>query len=246
MIFSSLGATFAYFSLTVGSGASTPSQTETTTAKLGETEFTLTNDSSWTQSKLEYPGGIAIMKTEAKAAFTGESTTGNAYDFKFQLKLTGTSTVGTELKWHLYELDEGAQTTLQESLQDKFGIDSCTLKVETSGTETKLYYENDGHDCDVQNLGIQAQLSEYEIAGGTLKSEGGLTNTVVDKGVSSLTAMEREIKNVSKGQEGKKYYYLVVEYPNQESNQATTDAGQTINVKLELVEGSVKAEQHAN
>ena len=235
-----------YFSASTNAGGSNPSTTNVTTAKLGDTTFTLTNDSAWTKTKLDYPGGIAIMRTTATAKLEDTSTTSNTYTVKYKLKLSGKSEI-TTLKWHLYELEASTQESLDAALGSKFGIDSCKLVVDSSTTgETHLYYTSDGtkegQSCDVTNLGITTQLGEYEIASGAFNAtELTDDNSHKEEEITDLNNIERKIENVTKGQEVKKYYYLVVEYPNNTSDQST-DEGKKIDIQLELVSDSVSVE----
>ena len=192
------------------------------------------------------------MKATATAKINSDNntTTGNTYKFKYNLSLTGSSKV-TGLKWYLYELDEKTQTTLDQALGEKFGLGACKLVSDTkTNGETHLYYTangaataDGGQDCTISNLGIQTQLGEYEIASGTF-SESGLTNTKNEepKVIENLASFERTITGVTKTAEGKKYYYIVVEYPNDKNDQTSADEGQNINIKLELVENSVSVE----
>ena len=187
------------------------------------------------------------MKATATAKLDAASDTGNAYDFTYSLSLTGTSGVATELKWHLYELTEANEQSLQSTLGTKFGVDTCKLVVDSdTAGQTHLYYANNGKgggDCTAETLGIATQLSDYEIASGTF-SKSGLTNTKEDhEGFGELNGFERKIENVNNSTGVKKYYYLVLEYPNEKtSDQATGDQGQNIKLELKLVDDSVKAE----
>ena len=245
IFFISSGATFAYFSASNSTSGSNVSQTNVTTKTIGDTTFTFANDGTKTNSKIDYPGGIALMKATATAKLDAASDTGNAYDFTYSLSLTGTSGVATELKWHLYELTEANEQSLQSTLGTKFGVDTCKLVVD-SGTagETHLYYADGGEDCTAKKLGIATQLSSYEIASGTLKKTGGLENTKEDhEGFGELNGFERKIENVNNSTGVKKYYYLVLEYPNEKtSDQATGDQGQNIKLELKLVDESVSVE----
>ena len=242
-----VGATFAYFTATNDTKGSTESNANVTTKEVGGTTFTLTNDSTWTKNKLDYPGGIALLRAVANAKKSNGNDT-NTYDFSYDLSLTGTSGITTALNWHLYELDQNAETTLSEVLGTKFGIDSCKLVSDTKTTgETRYYYTNDGQpyeeeigtdkDCNATTLGISTQLSEYEIAGGTLTSGTWVDTVKSNKDMSHISSTLKDVSDSSSGVS--KYYYLVLEYPNSNTDQKE-DIGDTINVTFSLADDSVK------
>ena len=189
---------------------------------------------------------MAILKATASAKLDEEnSTTNNTYKFNYDLKLSGSSEI-TTLKWHLYELTEQNESTLQEVLGTKFGLGACKLVSDTqTNGETRLYYTKDGtpqgEDCDVTNLGIETQLGSYEIASGTF-SASNLSKDESHPEITDLNKISRTIEGVKKDTEVKKYYYLVVEYPNDKQSNQSGDEGKEIDIKLELVSDSVKVE----
>ncbi len=179
---------------------------------------------------------MAIISATAKA--TKEAGDEQTYDFAYKLKVDSTgTTVGTNLKWTLFE--ENAALVLDE------GKTTCGLVKEpgvgSGGNEIHYYYtangqKNDGGQNDCTKNLLSTKLSSFSnpVASGTI-NKGSVI--VSDDGEENLN---KSIEDVSDENGKTKYYYLVVEYPNDASSQNDADMGNNINVSL-VLDGNVTA-----
>ena len=141
-------------------------------------------------------------------------------------------------------------------------ITKCERKEQTDGTKTYYWYadaDDPGSDyqsqeqCDAENI-----KTEVKTNGGTLIAYGNFKNGQSSKKITKTTqTTEGEIqygeesanedsdkKLITENQLGdrtlntvnsqSKVYYLVVKYPNKNTDQSSADAGKTIQVKLEV------------
>ncbi len=227
-----IGATFAYFTTQV-TPSGTGGNVETSTAKVGNTTVTLTNAGD-SYSKLEYPGGIAIIGAKATVAKDADSGDTNDYKATFDLKISYKNPTDTDLQWELYKL-----TTDTAIVEDDFNSMECDLRTEKSGATTYLWYADDAS----LKTGVCALSEELSgklgssIASGTLGHAPVVEeqfSTVIDEdGLKGLELTTNENTN--------DYYYLVVKYPNQDKPQKS-DQGQTINVVLGINGETVKVD----
>ncbi len=232
-----VGATFAYYTATT-TGTQTGSGTgDVTTAKLGNTTFTFTGK-SLEHTYLNYPGGLAVFGSEAKLTKEGDGE----YDLTFDLELDYTNKTDTDLYWALYM----TTTPLTENLDPKCKI---VMDTTTTPGETHYWYNNSGTagektSCTLESSQKETLTSGSMIAYGKFEHANGGTgkidsSTVVGEGTSS-EGNETSIQTCDKtlcdptGQKEtnplssrtldtqtttNKYYYLVVQYPNQDSPQ---------------------------
>ncbi len=228
-----VGATFAYFTATTTTTGKNV-QTTVTTKKVGSTSFNLTG--SEIEKKMDYPGGIEIIEGVVEAKRTGEEDS-NSYNFAYGLSVTATNNLTTTLNWSLFEEDK--------KLQLDSGTTACKLVTEAGkgdgSNETHYYYTHDGstttddgEDCKAENL-LKTKLTTFgsPLAKGTIANGSGVTITDGEEELASRTISTND------GNAKSKYYYLVVEYPNS-GNQTTTDAGNTVQINLDLA-GNVVA-----
>ncbi len=268
-----VGATFAYFTATVGTGQISGNSTNLTTKVTDDTTFTF-NGSEITHKYLDYPGGMAIIG--AHASFKKDSSNDSTpYTANFNLQIKYTNETGTSLAWALF-MKEGSE--LQTNLDPK-----CKLLVDNVGTTMRYWYGNDGEsstfsenqyctlsDTDISDLETN---STTPIAYGYLPStsdDGEQTISASDKATEGVlekygaSGLKEFLENVDENGTTKiyypksevqeyplkgrslntddvsdKYYYLVVFYPNKDSDQTTTDEAKSVQVSLEIDESSI-------
>ncbi len=253
-----VGATFAYFTATNNNGTTTGAGTDNVmTATLGDTTFTF-EGKSLTKSYLDYPGGLAVFGSKASLVKGGSDT--NNYSAKFDLEIEYENQTGTDLYWALYMVESG---TLDESLDPE-----CKIKNKVVVTETHFWYgdesdEEEGHSCTLTETQKQTLQSSDMIAYGTFKSshpKGTIDSSSATSGATtedysevSPSTCEEELCNPKsttdnplKGRElntsdtPNKSYYLVVQYPNKNSDQTLTgDEGKAISVNLRVKSGTI-------
>ncbi len=231
-----VGATFAYFTATNQQTDDKAAKVDVSTKEVGGTTFTL--NGSEVANKLDYPGGIAIIKAVANAKKdSGDDE--NSYDFTYDLQITGNVGNMTGVKWALYESTVDSNVTNTD-------LSSCKLKNDTTSEvgKTLFYYttseseDKDGlNPCSAEGLGLDDKLTEDPIAYGTItESQVAADEQSNMNKLSGLT-----IKNVNDNLVGSsKYYYLVIEYPNK--GEQSGEMSQTGSISLTLKENSVKAE----
>ncbi len=225
-----VGATFAYFTATNSQTDEANAKVDVATKEVGGTTFTLSG--SEIGNKLDYPGGIAIIKAVATAKKDSADDTNN-YDFEYSLNITANVGSMTGVKWTLYEFEEDPNV-VDTDLKD------CNLVNDTTSEtgKTLFYYSTAESDkagespCSITGLKLNTKLIT-EKASGTITSD-----TVSDQ--SALKNLS--IEGVTDNTIGKsKYYYLVVEYPNSGEEQ-NSEMGSKGNISLTLVNNSVTAE----
>ncbi len=224
-----VGATFAYFTAT-SNQQNANANINAQTAEVGGTDFKFTSEDS--QKKIDYPGGIAIIAAKAVGTKAIENSTGNNYDFDFKLKISSSTTIETVLNWTLYKKVGDTPASLD--------IDSCKLVTDPQsggeGTVTTHYYYSvdgkksteDAQDCTPTSLELTSELGS-EVTRGTISK-------------NNVTGADNILEHIdSESNSGTAYYYLVIEYENEDSDQGLTDAGSdknTIDVTL-TVDGEV-------
>ncbi len=240
-----IGATFAYFTTTINKDSVAGGNTSGTTATVGNTVFTF-NAIEDSYTKLEYPGGLAVFG--ATATVKNEDAT-DTYEATYNLQIKYTNPTGTDLTWDLYELDNTVT-----------GLDSanCTLLHKEESDGVHLWYGSDG-DGNTNTDAVCRYADEEtkfpaanKVSSGTLKANQAVETTITsassDDEITEATKSKLDGKTVDTKTNSSKHYYLVVKYPNEQSNQAepeSGDAGKTISVKLVVDSGSIKVDTKA-
>ncbi len=250
-----IGATFAYFTTQVDSSSVAGGSTSGQTAKISGTTLTFEKNTGQTISYLQYPGGLAVFGT--KANFKEDDTSdANTYVATFDLEIDYANPTGTDLHYTLYMVEDAPEDA---DLDPK-----CKLKTLVDGTNTYLWFadqNDDGSDktteCTFGAEALAAFSVDKTVASGTLKKNtpSGKITAATELGAQSGNEIEsgdsgetnplkgRQLDTSSNGV-GTKYYYLVIDYPNLESDQATTDAtGLEISATLKVDESTVKVDQ---
>ena len=185
-----------------------------------------------------------VIDTKIAANLDGSESSNNNYKVSYKLGLTGQNGTQTDVKWYLLKSGSGQEIESAKTAPD------CTLNVDTqtSGT-TKYWYKSppdDSGTCSAKNY-INSKLSDAKlVAWGTITagaSNGALTPkseaaTELDGVLTNNTpsGLENEILYTKAGADKytEEYYYLVVEYPNQESPQ-NDDMNKTISISLDTI-----------
>lgn len=236
--------TFAYFTATTtskGEGANA----DITTNELGGATITF-NSAASEFNLLNYPGGLGVFGAQATIAKTNDGSDDNEYQATFNLKIDYTNKTNTDLTWNLYMVEseysdlKAAETTTCKLIEKKD---------DTTG-ETKFWYSDkateDATANPAEDQGCKGEAITNYITStlkGTLLAHGKLNKTT-DNGTITKDSLEEvegsqdhsnlEDRVIDTETTKSKFYYLVINYPNENSNQATLDAGKQITAKLSL------------
>ncbi len=228
-----VGATFAYFTATTTSSNKETSQATVKTKELGNTTFALTG--SEVGNKLDYPGGIAVIEAEVKA--NKDSSDNNKYKFSYKFKVDAENYTQTALTWTLYKASSS-------SLKGSLDLTGCHLVaengVESEQGKTVYYYSTlESGDSEGTNSCKKGMLSALSsaVANGTIAAstdgeQAGTASATLDTGLSDTVEVTSE-------EGATQYYYLVIEYPNDGTDQTAKDKGKQITAKLALAEDVV-------
>ena len=235
-----IGATFAYFTTQV-TGKGEGGNVDGTTAKISGTTLTFDKDTTQTYDYLQYPGGLAVFGTKAQLKKDDTSDT-NDYVATFNLKIEYDNPTNTKLHYTLYML-ENSPTDV--TLDPK-----CKLMTKTAGKQTYLWYgddaeEDDGTDESSECLFDSTALSVFSklntIASGELKTK--TTGGTIDKDTIQGNPFAGRTLDTQVGGTSTKYYYLVIDYPN-DGDQTEGDAtGEQIRVSLTLDKDNIKVDK---
>ena len=200
-----VGATFAYFTAsTAGSGDNSTGTVNTAT--VGNVTLALgdqTND-----TVMDYPGGKAVVALSVTPTKGGSDT--NNYNVTYNVTGTIDTTAlngsDSEITYTLYRVSSTTAASISDPVQ------SCSLVQDTTTElgKTHYYYE----DCAI----------DKNITGGTVVDSGTITNHA-----SATQVRTDALENSTTGTTY--YYYLVVEYANEEAPQ-NEDKGKAITITL--------------
>ena len=191
---------------------------------------------------LNYPGGLGVFGAKASIAKT-EDGDENDYQATFNLKIDYTNQTKTELDWELWMVENE-----YDSL-DAAGTTNCKLieKQDENG-KTKFWYsdksteeatanptEDSGCKGEAIITKLRDNLSGTQIATGKIKNgTGSITKDTIEAADGEIKDNNLSKRVINTSDKKAKFYYLVVKYPNQDTDQATNDAGKDINVTLSL------------
>ena len=209
-----VGATFAYFTATTGTGDDNETAETGTTTTIGGVNLTMTANNSG--SDIAYPGGYVVAGVTVSAENTDDA---NDYTTTFDVNGTITNNTATELKWYLYE-----STT---EIPSPVTADSCQVHEEAQGDGTTRYWYT---GCKLDSA---LSTTSSAIANSTVPAA---TESVPDSGNydtpgTATVSKTGEVLKPTAGNTATTYYYLVVEYPNNDASQ-DADQGKTIVAQL--------------
>ena len=242
-----VGATFAYFTAkTTSDGAGVSGKV--TTANIGGATVTFAGEASKFEL-LDYPGGLGVYGSYATIAKT-KSEDKNNYEATYNLQIDYKNQTGTDLDWELYVVDNSITDQL-----DAQSTTVCQLKEDKSSSPAKYWYadgtgvemgaNNDSCTGSALITKITDELSGKKLASGKLKRSTETGEITKDSGADvTLDPEDSKLENRTLKTNGtsKKYYYLIVKYPNNKAlDQSDTDAGKEITVTLSLETGTVKS-----
>ncbi len=238
-----VGATFAYFTATATGNDQNTGKVDATTVKLDNVTLTASVEGT-IKGNLDYPGGVMVAATKVVATSSGEGE--NNYKINYDLKISGENGTGTDVKWYLLRAGDGIGVA---NVKDP----SCELKIENDVAPSTLkYYYGDKEDgtCSAKSYLEDGNFNDLQlVAYGTLTA-----NTSPGTELESEDGQAEELgitKNTPEGLEGHtlyttassnkyttEYYYLVVEYPNKETEQ-NSDQKKKISVSISSIENIV-------
>ncbi len=264
-----VGATFAYFTATTT--PSTESGVgNVTTAKTDNTKFTF-NGSDVDYKYLNYPGGLALIGAHAAFEKTTTDTDKNykaTYDLEIKYKNeTGTDLIWalyvveddnidaadpscnlivdtvsspTEVRYWYADSTDNAQSenkncTLKGAeltdLTSQVPIAYGFLRKQTSDVEKTVSDVGSGAQ-DELSMGVDKFISTHAEEQHEIYNPAGAETNPLEN---------RELKTTDASGSKDKYYYLVVQYPNNDKqDQTTSDKNKAIQVSLGIKEGSIK------
>ncbi len=236
-----VGATFAYFTATNTTEGNGQSANVTTQKELGGTNFKFEGTGQHT-SYLSYPGGIGVLAAKATLTETTEDDEAN-YKASYGVSIKYTNNTATNLEWELYELET---EDLSSNLDPKCSLVS---KVDSAQHQTQFWYNDDGNDssgsdCTFTGSGLTS-LSSPVAKGQLLASKAeeqtisAVSSAEGEKSTGRLNGFTLQTDGTADNTTGKsKYYYLVVRFKNDGSNQNEGNQNLGINVSLVLDDNS--------
>ncbi len=238
-----IGATFAYFTTQVTKDSVAGGSVDGKTATVGGTTFTF-NESGTEYKQLTYPGGLAAVGAQAKVV-KSEPTDANDYEATYSLEIHYTNPTATALTWDLYEMDSevedlnaGCQVLHKEvSGEVHMWIGSSTDSNEN--TESSCSYADETTKFPPANKIASGKLASGKEVDTTINSESKETE------IDQATKGNLDNKKIDTTIENGKYYYLVVKYPNDSSDQTAGDKGKTISASVKIVDGSIHVDTKA-
>ncbi len=222
-----VGATFAYFTTQVDTENTSGGSTSGTTATIGNTTVKFEDETNAKLSKLEYPGGIAMVGAKASIAKDPGADT-NDYEATFDLTITYQNPTKTDLTWKLYKVSNSSPVTLEE----KNAIE-CELNHKEDAGTTMLWYAGKDSETETDTCKLTGALTTKlgtQVATGTFTKETEADTPVSEESLKGIT--------LSTTANPDDYYYLVVEYPNTTENDAA-DQGKVIKFTLGVDSDSI-------
>ncbi|MCM1053710.1 MAG: hypothetical protein NC483_07040 [Ruminococcus sp.] len=197
-----VGATFAYFTATTQVGGEGTGSGVADVSTATVSGARLELSPSDTVTYLAYPGGFAYASAMFQSVKVDGEKDPNEYAISYKVNLRfSNNTKQTNLSWKLYKSTEKFENQK-----------TCELETTAYGTETRFYYTCTG---DNGNYGG----AEVPTASGIIPpNQPEYTLTVSD--VQTLKTTDTPV-----------YYYLVVDYPNNELSQ-DLDKAQTISAAI--------------
>ncbi len=201
-----VGATFAYF--TASTAPSGDGSTGTVnTATVGNVTLEIANQTH--DEQMEYPGGKAVV------AFSVTPTKGGGDSNNYNVTYNVTGTIDTTalaesastLTYKLYRVDSTTAASISDPVQSCVPIKDTTTQPGT----THYYYNSCAFDSKI--------LGGEEVDSGTISNHSAVTQVKTDNLETSATGTTY-------------YYYLVVDYPNVNSDKQNTDQGKSIKISL--------------
>lgn len=198
-----VGATFAYFTATSSSDGAGSSTGAVNTATVATVKLTTADAGKSTNTV--YPGTMnyAAMSVVASKSVTGTATDDTDYDVTY----TVNGQVQVSAEFTAGTVSWTLYRTTQ-NISDAVSCDPVTQKDTSTGTQYS-------QTCDIDAL---TGASAESVGNGTVTGAGPATVSVTDQTLSTDGATTY-------------YYYLVVSYPNQESDQ-NADQNKTITAEL--------------
>ncbi len=200
-----VGATFAYFTASTA-GDGDKSTGTVNTATVGNVTLELGNQTN--DTVMDYPGGKAVVALSVTPTKGGSDT--NNYNVTYNvtgtIDTTALSGSDSEITYTLYRVDSTTAASISDPVQ------SCSLAKDTATEpgKTHYYYEN----CAIDTNITRGTRVDY----GTITDHTSATQVITDALENSTTGTTY-------------YYYLVVEYANEEAPQ-DEDQGKAITITL--------------
>ena len=218
-----VGATFAYFTATNNATGDAEGTQNAKTAKLTDISFTKSKIDG-TQNKI-YPGTMNSIGA-GFVAKVNENESGGDYKYEIAYTLTGKVTLSSEfdsaVKWRLYQTDSIVESPI-----------TCPKEPTTESQDNEIHYTLECTE-DETSL-IEANL----VASGVINKESGSECSAssgesgknqIACGTEATISYDGTVEVSTT--ETKKYYYLVVEYPDTKGDQ-NSDMDKTITYSIE-------------
>ena len=197
-----VGATFAYFSITV-TNTSTAGQTGGTNVSSGQVAGSVvvanvSDDAGSFTATNVYPGHreVADFSVEVK-----DSQSGVATNYKLTYNVSNNTFSSGAIQVSLYESD----TEIEGFAAGYFG---CTQQTGNAAGVTTFYETCAKEITALEDAGAEQVGTTQTLTGGAQTVDFGATQSITGN--------------------GKKYYYIVVDFPNQQSEAQNTEQGKTI------------------
>ena len=207
-----VGATFAYFTATT-QGNGKGTQSTNTTTSVGSVKLNYSDSTSG--GDLKYPGGIIVQSGTVTSAVEGAGSFTGTYKVKATVDASALTSDNTVVTAKLYKLDRAVSGDL---------VTGCTMTPSVSNGTTTYAYSGCAVNSSITGTPV-AQAS----------TEDG-------EDVMVLTSSTIDFTNISSSSNHTAYYYLVVEYENNEGAAQNEDMGKSV---LVTIDGVVEAQSAA-
>lgn len=211
-----VGATFAYFTATTAGAGNGTANTSTTTS-VGAVKLDLATTAN--TADIKYPGGMMLNGASVTSTVTGSGSFDATYKINATVDASALGSANSTVKYTLYRTDTEVTGAT---------VSGCTLQTNaTDGTTTYSYT-----GCSVTagvTAGTQVATGTIDLSGATKTATISESDTTSFKGITSAAT-----KSV--------YYYLVVEYVNNDAAEQNDDMGKAITATItEITEANAVA-----
>ena len=207
-----VGATFAYF--TAATNADGTGNVNTGNANtLGSIDLQLANID--VEDNIAYPGGMMVNAASVTATVTGSGTFNATYTINASVDASNLNSENTTVTYALYRLETPV-------VGDLIKADSCKLQTGTADTEEP--------GQTVQTYYYTGCAANDSITGDPIK-KGTITISSGTK-TASFSVDDQTFTGVTSAAADTVYYYLVVNYVNNDSAEQNDDMGGSITAQI--------------
>ena len=216
-----VGATFAYFTASTSTGDGRGDVTTGTATSIGSVAMNLQTIAN--SNNMSYPGGMLLNGASVTATVTGAGTFDASYTINANVDANALTSKNTTLNVTLYK------TTSQIS---DAAVSGCALQNGTAGEDVTYYYTG----CAVPTGITTGQKVDSKTI--TITADGPKTATLTFDDSTTFSGITSASPTTA-------YYYLVVEYVNNDAADQNADMGKTVTATISNITNAASTARQA-